>query len=59
VKDQAVNASVGEQDNQGVQYIHERYCSIIERLKKYYTDKMGRMEVDFKHFMAEMSKRSI
>ena len=54
-----MNASVGEQDNQGVQYIHERYRSIIERLKKYYTDKMGRMEVDFKHFMAEMSKRSI
>lgn len=42
-----------------MEYIHARYRNIIDRLKKYYSEKMGKMEVDFKNFMSEMSKRSI
>lgn len=50
--------NIGSLRNEKFAFLHEKYKGIIDKLKKYYCDRLHRLQIDFKNVMAVVSKKS-
>lgn len=49
--------NIGSERSEKFAFLHERYKGIIDKLKKYYCDRLQRLETDFKNVMVMITKR--